>query len=69
MTDWKLHIESKPEILFGKPVIKNTRIPVNLLLEKLAEGDSIDDLLLAYPNIVREDIVSCLLFASDSIKM
>ena len=67
MIDWTLHIESKPEILFGKPVIKNTRIPVDLLLEKLAT-DSIDELLQAYPNIGKDDIVSCLLFAADSIK-
>lgn len=68
MTDWTFHIESKPEILFGKPVIANTRIPVDLLLEKLAAGDTINDLLQAYPKIKREDIVACLLFAADSIK-
>jgi uncharacterized protein (DUF433 family) len=51
MIDWTSHIDSKPGILFGKPIIKNTRIPVDLLLEKLAAGDTIDDLLNAYPNI------------------
>jgi uncharacterized protein (DUF433 family) len=68
MTDWKLHIESLPGKLYGKPVIKNTRISVDLILEKMAFGDSIEDLLEAYPNITREDIVSCLLFASETIK-
>lgn len=68
MADWTLHIESKPEILFGKPVITNTRIPVDLILEKLAAGDTIPDLLQAYPKIKKEDIVACLLFAADSIK-
>ena len=68
MIDWTLHIESVPEILYGKPVIKNTRIPVDLILEKLASGDTVEDLLEAYPKIKREDISACLLFAADSVK-
>ncbi len=66
--DWSLHIESKPEVLFGKPAIKNTRIPVDLILEKLAFGDTIESLTEAYPNLTRLDITACLLFAADSIK-
>ena len=51
MLNWQLHIESNLEISFGKPVIKNTRIPVYLILEKLASGDTMDDLLQAHiPN-------------------
>lgn len=68
MIDWKKHIESKPDKLFGKPVIINTRVPVDLILEKLAAGDTIEDLLTAYPNITKEDITSCLLFAADSVR-
>jgi uncharacterized protein (DUF433 family) len=68
MPNWKLHIASDPKILYGKPVIKNTRVPVDLILEKLANGDSHDDLLRAYPNIEKDDIVACLLFAADAIK-
>lgn len=68
MTDWTLHIISNPEVLFGKPIIANTRIPVDLILEKLAAGDTIPDLLQAYPKIKKDDIVACLLFAADSIK-
>ena len=68
MIDWTLHIESNPEKLFGKPVIMNTRIPVDLILEKLAVGDTIDDLTDAYPSITRDDIAACLMFAADSIK-
>jgi uncharacterized protein (DUF433 family) len=63
--NWQQHIVSDPKVLYGKPVIKNTRIPVDLLLEKLAAGDTIDDLLNAYPNISREDIMACLLFAAE----
>ncbi len=68
MIDWTLHIESVPEKLYGKPVIKNTRIPVDLILEKLASGDTIEDLIEAYPKIKKDDIAACLLFAAESIK-
>ena len=68
MINWTQHLSSHPEVLFGKPVIVNTRIPVDLILEKLAAGDTIDDLLDAYPNLKKEDITACLLFAADSIK-
>ena len=68
MKDWTLHIESDPEKLYGKPIIKNTRIPVDLILEKLAAGDTINDLLDAYPKISKDNIMACLLFAADSTK-
>ncbi len=68
MIDWILHVESDPGKLFGKPVIMNTRIPVDLILEKLAVGDTIDDLIEAYPQITKDDITACLIFAADSIK-
>ncbi len=67
--DWlDITIESNPEKLFGKPVIVNTRIPVDLVLEKLAAGDAIEDLLEAYPKVTKDDIAACLLFAADAIK-
>lgn len=68
MVDWRLHIESKPDRLYGKPVIMNTRIPVNLILEKLASGDSMSDLLEAYPKLNKDDIIACLLFAAESVQ-
>ena len=68
MIDWTLHIESDPEKLYGKPVIINTRIPVDLILEKLAVGDTTDDLMEAYPKMTKDDVSACLLFAADSIK-
>lgn len=68
MIIWDQHIESKPDKLYGKPVIKNTRIPVDLILEKLASGEKFEDILEAYPKITINDIYACLLFAADSIK-
>jgi uncharacterized protein (DUF433 family) len=66
--NWQLYIVSDPKVLYGKPVVKNTRIPVDLILEKLATGYTIPDILDAYPNLSLEDINACLLFAADSVK-
>ena len=68
MVDWKLHIESNPDKLFGKPTIINTRISVDLILEKLAAGDTPEELTEAYPKLTHDNIIACLLFAADSIK-
>ncbi len=60
MKEWRDHIESRPDVMYGKPVIKNTRIPVDLILEKLSEGESFEGLLEAYPRINKEDILAAL---------
>ena len=60
-------IEINPSVMQGKPVVRNTRIPVELLLRKLAEGASVDDLLDAYPRLVKEDTQACLEYAADAI--
>lgn len=49
-------IEMDPKVMRGKPVLRGTRIPVELLLRKLAEGATEEDLLDAYPRLKREDI-------------
>jgi uncharacterized protein (DUF433 family) len=67
-TDWTEHISGDPKVMYGKPVIKGTRIPVDLILEKLAMGSTTEQLLLAYPSITSESITACLLFAADSVK-
>jgi uncharacterized protein (DUF433 family) len=66
--DWKERIESKPEVMYGKPVIKGTRVPVDLLLDKMAAGETVEDLLGAYPKITLEHICACRAYASDSVK-
>lgn len=53
--------------MVGKPVIKGTRITVELILEKLASGESIDDILASYPHINREQILACLEYAHKSL--
>ncbi len=66
--DIKNYISRDSAIMFGKPVIKGTRIPVDLILEKLAMGETVEQLLVAYPKITKESIHACLLYASLLIK-
>jgi uncharacterized protein (DUF433 family) len=60
-------IEINPDVMLGKPVIRGTRIPVELILRKLSEGATEVDLLDAYPRLANEDIKAALAFAADSI--
>jgi uncharacterized protein (DUF433 family) len=57
-------VEVNPKIMLGKPVIRGTRIPVELLLRKLGEGATTEDLLDAYPRLTPEDIRAALTYAS-----
>ncbi len=60
-------IETKPEVMLGKPVIKGTRIPVDLIVRKLGEGASFEDLIDGYPNLSKEAIQAALIYAADII--
>lgn len=61
-------IVSDPRVLFGKPVIAGTRITVELILEKLAAGESIEQLLEAHPRLTRKAIQAALAFGADAIR-
>jgi uncharacterized protein (DUF433 family) len=61
-------IEINPEVMLGKPVIRGTRIPVELLIRKLSEGATDGDLLDAYPRLTREDIKAALAYAADALE-
>ena len=60
-------IEMKPDVMLGKPVIRGTRIPVELVLRRISEGASEEDLLASYPHLSREDIRAAVAFAADEI--
>ena len=60
-------IEVDPNVMLGKPVIRGTRIPVELILRKLSEGASNADLLDAYPRLTREDIQAVFAYAADMV--
>ena len=61
-------IVQNPEIMLGKPVIEGTRLPVEILVEKVAYGYSNQDILKEYPFISEEDIKASLLYAAKVIR-
>ena len=52
--NWRDHIVSDPEILVGKPVVKGTRLSVDLVLDRLADGWTAEDLFQSYPRLTPE---------------
>ncbi len=58
-------IEVSPDIMFGKPVVKNTRITVEQILRKLSGGMTIDEIVKDHPHLRREDIFAAQEFAAD----
>jgi uncharacterized protein (DUF433 family) len=61
-------IVSDPRIMMGKPVIRGTRITVELILEALAAGEPVDQLLESYPHITVEGIQAALAFAAGAVR-
>jgi len=59
------NIDINPNIMFGKPVIKNTRITVEQILRKLAGGMTIEEIIHDHPHLKREDILASQAFAAD----
>jgi uncharacterized protein (DUF433 family) len=60
-------IEINPKVMLGKPVIRGTRVPVELILRKLSEGAAEADLIDAYPRLTREDIQAAIGYAADTV--
>lgn len=65
---YKNRITIDPNIMAGKPVVASTRIPVELVLEKLARNVDVDAILRDYPRLTKEDIQAVLQYAHDVIK-
>jgi uncharacterized protein (DUF433 family) len=66
--DWRGRTTSDPSIMAGKPIVKGTRISVDLILGWLANGWSVDDILASYPHIAREDVQAALAFAAELLR-
>jgi uncharacterized protein (DUF433 family) len=66
--EWRDRITSDPAVLVGKPVIKGTRISVELILGWLANGWTYEQLLEAYPHITHEDILASLAFSEEMLR-
>jgi uncharacterized protein (DUF433 family) len=56
-----------PKVMFGKPVIKGTRVPVELILRKIAEGMTASEILTHHPHLTVEDIRAAAAFAADHL--
>ena len=65
--NYQKYIERRPDVLVGKPVIKGTRISVELIVRKLADGYSFADLIKQYPHLSDEQIRAALEYAADVI--
>ncbi|MFQ5864616.1 MAG: DUF433 domain-containing protein [bacterium] len=63
--DWKDYIVSTHDVLRGKPRIKNTRIPVSLILGYLAAGHTAEDIIKEFPDLTEENIAACLDYARE----
>ena len=60
-------IEVNPKVMVGKPVIKGTRIPVELILRMLSQGISEEEILEEYPHLTKEDIQAALAYAAEAL--
>jgi uncharacterized protein (DUF433 family) len=63
--DWRDHITVDPQILVGKPVVKGTRISVELVIDLLAAGWTQQQILDSYPTLKADDVRACLAYASE----
>ena len=63
--NWQDHISIDPKILVAKPVVKGTRIAVELVVELMANGWAQQQILESYPNLTSDDIRACLAYASE----
>ena len=63
--NWKDRITVDPAILVGKPIIKGTRISVELIMDRFSDGWTMEDILASYPYIKRDDVLAALSFAAE----
>ncbi len=57
-----------PKIMAGKPIIRGTRVPVDAVIHRIAQGEGIEDILKDYPRITRQDIKAALEYASSLVR-
>ncbi len=66
--NWRDYIVTDPEILVGKPVVKGTRLSVDLILDRLADGWTAEDLFQSYPRLTPEALQAVFAFAAEILK-
>jgi uncharacterized protein (DUF433 family) len=68
LVEWQDRISLDPKVLVGKPVIRGTRIAVELVVDLLAQGWSEEQIIDSYPGITKDDIRACLRYAAEVLK-
>jgi uncharacterized protein (DUF433 family) len=66
---WEDRIDIDPDVLAGKPVVRGTRIAVELVVDLLASGSSEADILRSYPRLTPQDIRACLAYAGEAVRL
>ena len=66
--DWRGRISVNPDICHGKPCIRGTRIWVSLVLDLLAGGSGVEEILEEYPHLKREDIQACIAYGAETAR-
>lgn len=61
-------IQSDPDVMLGKPVVRGTRITVELILRKLSSGESIEQILESHPRLTREAVLAALGYAAEAVR-
>jgi len=64
-----MRIVSDPNVMLGKPVVEGTRITVELILEKLSFGESVEQILDSHPTLTREGVLSAIKYAVDILRL
>ena len=64
-----VRIVSNPDVMLGKPVLEGTRITVELILEKLSGGESVDQILDSYPTLTRQGVLAAIKYAVDVLRL
>jgi uncharacterized protein (DUF433 family) len=67
-SDLLKRITINPKVMVGKPVIKGTRLTVQYIIKLLSNGETIDEILDEYDGLTKEDILACLLFATEALE-
>ncbi len=68
MTNWKKRISQRPTVCHGQACIAGTRVLVAVVLDNLAEGNSVEEILADYPSLTREDVFAAVAYAADVLR-
>ena len=68
MTNYRMLIESNPKVMLGKPKIRGTRITVEAILRKLADGYNLSEIIEMYPHLTADAVLASVAYAADIVE-